>query len=83
MAKIILNWQFEVKVDDLPNEPCLEVFVIGSPGKIPTSFRVPKNSADYSKEIEDAKRKIKMAFCQSALAQLQGESLGSKGSNNI
>lgn len=78
---IFLNWNFEIKIDELPQEAAKEIFVIGNPGSIPMSVKIPlSNFADLTAEesqkkidelIEHVKNNVKVAFAKSMVQELQ------------
>lgn len=79
---IFLNWQFEIKIDDLESENAKEIFVIGTPGKIPMSVKVPvanflesKNEEELKKQIDgyvdSVKNNVKVAFARAIVQELQ------------
>lgn len=74
MSKIILNWQFDFTVEQVPGEPAKEIFIVGTPGKIPMSIKIPDAKiGEMNAIVAKAKIQIKKMFLESIMRELAGE----------
>lgn len=69
---VILRWNIEKNMDFLPHENRNEYYIIGSPGKIPLSFKVELNASDaeIDKNMSETVLKIKALFWEALTKEL-------------
>lgn len=76
---VILKWNFDVQVDDLPHEGAKEYFVTGTPGKVPFSVKLPYSAAADDEQVKAAiagvEIKIKRLFAEAIIKELQSKGL--------